>query len=354
MPEKLHDLNVISESILIAPEILQREYPLSDAGAKSVAHARRSVENIMDRKDKRLMVIVGPCSIHDDQAAKEYATRLKKLSDELGDSMMIVMRVYFEKPRTNIGWKGYINDPYLDDSCQMEDGLRVARQLGVWLAELGLPTATEALDPITPQYLGDLFAWTAIGARTTESQTHREMASGLSMPVGFKNGTSGDLDVAINALKSSKASHKFIGINNLGQVTVIHTRGNPYGHVILRGGSKPNYDKVSIRLCEDELLAAGLPKNIVVDCSHANSHKKPELQPLVAEDLTDQIVAGNQSIIGIMLESHLHNGQQPFPKPDTIDQLAYGISITDGCIGWEETETLLRNMHQRLSTLRSP
>lgn len=325
-----------------------QQLPLSPQAAETVRNARQVVQNIMDRKDHRLLVIVGPCSIHDQNAAREYAEKLRALADEVSDSLFLVMRVYFEKPRTTTGWKGYINDPDLDDSCQLEKGLSKARELGVWLAELGLPAATEALDPITPQYLADLFAWEAIGARTTESQTHREMASGLSMPVGFKNGTTGDLGIAINALKSSKSSHIFMGINHDGQVTVIQTRGNQYGHVILRGGSEPNYDARSIRECEEALEAAGMPACIMVDCSHANSSKQPQRQPSVASDLTQQIIDGNQSIMGLMLESHLNAGKQPFPEPEKITDLQYGVSITDGCIDWQTTETLLREMADRL------
>lgn len=345
----LHNLNVVSESVLISPEQLNLQAPLSPAGQETVRQARSAIQNIMDRRDSRLLVIVGPCSIHDEKAAREYARRLKELADEVSDTLLIVMRVYFEKPRTTTGWKGYINDPDLDDSCRLSEGLTRARQLSVWLAELGLPAATEALDPITPQYLADLFAWAAVGARTTESQTHREMASGLSMPVGFKNGTSGDLDIAINALKSSKSSHKFLGVNAEGQVTVIHTRGNPYGHVILRGGNdQPNYDADSIADCEAALENSGMACNIMVDCSHANSSKQPERQPDVARDLVQQIIGGNRSIMGLMLESHLAAGKQPFPAPDQIKNLKYGVSITDGCIDWATTESLLREMADQL------
>lgn len=335
--------------MLISPEQLQQQTPLSLQGQQTVQQARAAIQQIMDRQDSRLLVIVGPCSIHDEKAAREYATRLKQLADEVGDTLLIVMRVYFEKPRTTTGWKGYINDPDLDDSCRLSEGLTRARQLSVWLAELGLPSATEALDPITPQYLADLFAWAAVGARTTESQTHREMASGLSMPVGFKNGTTGDLDIAINALKSSKSSHKFLGVNAEGQVTVIHTKGNPYGHVILRGGNdQPNYDADCVAACEAALEKAGMAPNIMIDCSHANSSKLPERQPDVARDVVQQIVNGNRSIIGLMLESHLHAGKQSFPSPEQIDDLKYGVSITDGCIDWETTESLLRQMADQL------
>jgi 3-deoxy-7-phosphoheptulonate synthase len=256
------------------------------------------------------------------------------------------MRIYFEKPRTTVGWKGLINDPYIDDSFRIEEGLHRARELLAWLADQGMPTATEALDPITPQYLSDLFSWAAIGARTTESQTHREMASGLSMPVGFKNGTDGGLAVAINALHSVSHPHSFLGINQFGQVTVIQTRGNVCGHVILRGGGQPNYDSVHVALCEEALRKAGLAQNIMIDCSHGNSSKQPELQPLVAENVAGQIVEGNRSIMGIMLESNIHGGNQPIPGD--LSQLRYGVSVTDACIDWETTASLLRDLRRRL------
>ncbi len=348
LPGDLFNTNVISETLLTRPEELLARYPNTPELSARVRTARRTIENILDRRDHRLLVITGPCSIHDPAAALECARRLKQLHDDLGDTLYIVMRIYFEKPRTSLGWKGFINDPDLDDSCDIEKGLIEARKLLIELAQLGLPAATEALDPISPQYLSDLFAWAAIGARTTESQTHREMASGLSMPIGFKNGTSGDLDVAINALKSAVSEHKFIGINLAGQVAVMHTRGNRYGHLILRGGKQPNYDSVNVRLCEEELAKHGLPDSIVVDCSHANSYKKYELQPLVADNIASQILNGNRSIIGLMLESHLNDGSQPFPEPGEIPALRYGVSVTDGCISWETTDLLLRNLREKL------
>ncbi|MCW8908248.1 MAG: 3-deoxy-7-phosphoheptulonate synthase, partial [Sedimenticola sp.] len=288
-----------------------------------------------------------PCSIHDVEAAKEYALRLKKLHDELDDTLYIVMRIYFEKPRTTVGWKGLINDPRMDDTFHIEEGLHKARELLVWLAELGLPVATEALDPFNPQYLGDLFAWAAIGARTTESQTHREMASGLSMPVGFKNGTDGGLAVAINALESVANPHSFLGINQKGQVTVIQTKGNVCGHVILRGGNAgPNYDSVNVALCEEALRKANLPLSIMIDCSHGNSSKKPELQPLVAENVVNQVLEGNRSITGLMLESNLEFGNQSIPAD--LKDLKYGVSVTDACIDWDTTDTLLHDMARKL------
>jgi len=277
----------------------------------------------------------------------DYARRLKLLADKVSDTLYIVMRVYFEKPRTTVGWKGLINDPHLDDSFDIEAGLTIGRTVLRDILELGLPTATEALDPITPQYLQDLISWTAIGARTTESQTHREMASGLSSAVGFKNGTDGGLDVAVNAMKSVSNPHRFLGINSDGKVSVFKTRGNRYGHVVLRGGSGgPNYDSVHIALCEEALEKASLPRNIMVDCSHANSEKKPELQPLVADNVASQILEGNDSIIGLMLESHINAGNQSIPSD--LKSLKYGVSVTDGCIDWPTTEGLLLNMADKL------
>jgi 3-deoxy-7-phosphoheptulonate synthase len=341
------DLNVISQEILISPDQLCETLPLSDKAAQVVQEGRQIIRNILDRKDHRLMVVIGPCSIHDPKAAMDYAHRLKTLAEEVSDTLYIVMRVYFEKPRTTVGWKGLINDPYLNDSFKIQDGLHVGRRLLLDIAELGLPAATEALDPISPQYLHDLIAWSAIGARTTESQTHREMASGLSSAVGFKNGTDGSLTVAINALQSVSSSHRFLGINKEGRVSVVHTRGNAYGHVVLRGGNgKPNYDSVSVALCEKELAAAGVAGNIMVDCSHANSNKSHELQPLVMDNVANQILEGNRSIIGLMVESNIGAGNQKIPAD--LTQLKYGISVTDACIDWPTTEIALRSMRQKI------
>ena len=346
MSTKLSNVNIVSESVLITPKELREQMPRSEKATQTVNNARNTVESILDRKDHRLLVVVGPCSIHDIEAARDYARRLKVLHDKHADSLYIVMRVYFEKPRTTVGWKGFINDPDLNDSFNIENGLQKARELLIWLAELGLPAGTEALDPISPQYLSDLFSWTAIGARTSESQTHREMSSGLSTAVGFKNGTDGSLDIAINALKSASSPHRFLGINNDGQVTRLETRGNAFGHVILRGGSEPNYDSVSIAIAEQALEKAKLPINLVVDCSHANSHKNFELQPLVAENICNQINDGNQSIVGVMLESHINSGNQKLGSDPQA--LAYGVSITDECIDWPTTDTLLANMADQL------
>lgn len=343
----IHNVNVVSQRILVTPHQLKEELPLSEAALTTVINGRQAVRDILDRKDHRLFLVIGPCSIHDIEAAKDYAVRLKALADKVSDSLLLVMRVYFEKPRTTVGWKGLINDPYMNDSFKIEDGLHIARRLLLDLAEIGLPTATEALDPISPQYLQDLISWSAIGARTTESQTHREMSSGLSSAVGFKNGTDGSLTVAVNALHSVSSPHSFLGINSKGQVAVINTRGNPYAHVVLRGGGgKPNYDSVNVALAEKELEAAKVSKNIMVDCSHSNSNKDPGLQPLVMENVTNQILDGNKSIIGLMIESHINWGTQKIPAD--LSQLQYGVSVTDACIDWATTEKAVVEMADRL------
>lgn len=344
---KLENLNIGSQEILITPAEIKKRFPVSARAAATIEEGRRSVQAIVDGKDPRLLVVVGPCSIHDTKAALDYASRLKALADKTRDSLLIVMRVYFEKPRTTTGWKGLINDPHINDSFKIEEGLQIGRKLLIDIAEIGLPTATEALDPISPQYLQDLIVWSAIGARTTESQTHREMASGLSSTVGFKNGTDGGLAVAINALKSVAHPHRFLGINSEGQVAIITTRGNPYAHVVLRGGdNKPNYDSVSVAVCEQELKKANIRANIMVDCSHANSNKNYELQPLVLDNVTHQIIDGNRSIMGVMVESNLGPGNQKIPAD--LSQLQYGVSITDACIDWATTEKSLLDMHTRL------
>ncbi|GHD29680.1 3-deoxy-7-phosphoheptulonate synthase [Parahalioglobus pacificus] len=344
---EVHNINVDAQDVLITPEALKQALPLSDAAREQLTESRQVIWDILDRKDPRLFVVVGPCSIHDTDAAIDYAKRLKALSEELSDTLYIVMRVYFEKPRTTVGWKGLINDPHLNDSFCIEEGLHIGRKLLLDILELGLPTSTEALDPISPQYLQDLISWSAIGARTTESQTHREMASGLSSAVGFKNGTDGGLTVATNALNSVAKPHRFLGINRQGQVSVFTTKGNRYGHIVLRGGSAgPNYDSVHIRLCEEALEKAGIASNIMVDCSHANSNKQPELQPLVVENVANQILEGNQSIVGLMIESHLNAGNQSIPED--LSELAYGVSVTDGCIDWATTERTLRETADKL------
>lgn len=344
---QVDDLNVVSQELLVSPAALKQELPVTDKARAVVTQGRATVRNILDRKDHRIFVVIGPCSIHDVEAAKDYAKRLKKLADEVSDTIYIVMRVYFEKPRTTVGWKGLINDPYLNDSFKIQEGLHIGRKLLLDIAELGLPTATEALDPISPQYLHDLISWSAIGARTTESQTHREMASGLSSAVGFKNGTDGGLTVAINALQSVSKPHRFLGINTEGQVAIIHTKGNTYGHVVLRGGNgKPNYDSVSVALCEQDLAKAKLVPNIMVDCSHANSNKNHELQTLVMENVASQILEGNQSIIGLMVESNIGAGSQNIPA--NLSDLKYGVSVTDACIDWETTEKTVRKMRETI------
>ena len=339
MPQN-ENIYIESETVLITPAELKNLVPASEDVYQFIAEARQTVSNIVHKKDPRFLVICGPCSIHDIDAAKDYATRLKSLHEEYKESLYIVMRVYFEKPRTTVGWKGLINDPYMDDSFEIEAGLKQARELLLWISELGLPIATEALDPISPQYLGDLFSWSAIGARTTESQTHREMASGLSMPVGFKNGTDGSLSTAVNAMKSASSPHRFMGINQLGQSALLQTSGNRDGHVILRGGGgKPNYDSVNVALAEQALQKAKVEEVLIVDCSHENSNKNHALQPLVAKDVFHQVTEGNKSIVGIMLESHINEGNQAVTLPKA--SLKYGVSVTDACIDWETTSQLL-------------
>ena len=346
-PHAVENINIEPPEILITPAQLKREIPLSESAREVISQGRTDIENILERNDHRVIVVVGPCSIHDLKAAQEYAVRLKALAEKVSDTLLIVMRVYFEKPRTTTGWKGLINDPFMNDSFKITDGLHIGRQLLHDILEIGLPTATEALDPISPQYMQDLIAWSAIGARTTESQTHREMASGLSSSVGFKNGTDGSLTVAINALQSVASPHRFLGINSDGNVSIITTKGNPYAHVVLRGGNgKPNYDSVSVSICEQELESAGVAPNIMVDCSHANSNKDHNLQPLVLDNVTNQIVEGNKSIIGVMIESHLSGGNQKLSS--NPDEMKYGVSVTDACIDWETTETSLIAMADKL------
>lgn len=336
------NIHIQSETVLITPQALKAKLPASEAVDQFIADSRQVISEIVHKKDPRLLVICGPCSIHDVDAAKEYATNLKKLHEEYKDTLYIVMRVYFEKPRTTVGWKGLINDPHMDDSFDIETGLEKARELLLWVSELGLPIATEALDPISPQYLGDLYSWSAIGARTTESQTHREMASGLSMPVGFKNGTDGSLSTAVNAMQSASASHRFMGINQQGQSALLQTSGNKDGHVILRGGGgKPNYDSLNVTLAEQALVKAGVDDILIIDCSHENSSKNHDLQPLVAKDVFNQIKEGNKSIVGIMLESNINAGNQSAVLP--VSNLQYGVSVTDACINWETTCTLLKD-----------
>jgi 3-deoxy-7-phosphoheptulonate synthase len=335
--QRVENLNISSYTRLITPEELKRRLPISEQAAASVITGRGVIKDILDHRDPRLFIVVGPCSIHDPAAAIEYGQRLKALAERVEDTLYLVMRVYFEKPRSTIGWKGLINDPHLNGSFEIEEGLHIARRLLLELTELDLPLATEALDPISPQYLQEFIAWSAIGARTTESQTHREMSSGLSCAVGFKNGTDGSLAVAVNALKSVSHPHNFLGIDPDGRVSIVSTAGNAYGHVVLRGGSgKPNYDSVNVAIAERALQQAGLSQNIMVDCSHENSSKDPALQPLVAQNVTNQILEGNRSIIGLMIESNLNWGNQPIPENPA--ELKYGVSVTDPCIDWATTE----------------
>lgn len=344
---RIEDVNVRSTELLITPAELKSELPLSDKARQTVLTGRNTIRDILDGKDHRLFLVVGPCSIHDVKAAHDYAQRLRQLADEVADTLYLVMRVYFEKPRTTVGWKGLINDPFMDDSFRIQDGLHIGRKLLLELNEMGLPCATEALDPMSPQYLHDLISWSAIGARTTESQTHREMSSGLSSPVGFKNGTDGGLKVAVNALLSVANPHSFLGMDANGKIAIINTTGNRYGHVVLRGGDgKPNYDSVSVALAERELEKAKVSKNLMIDASHANSNKDPALQPLVMDNVSNQILEGNTSIVSMMVESHLKFGRQDIPKD--LSQLEYGKSVTDGCIDWETTEQAVRQMHTKL------
>jgi 3-deoxy-7-phosphoheptulonate synthase len=342
MPHRTENLNIASLDVMPSPDEVKARIPLTDAAADAVVKGRRTLEAILDGKDPRLFVVVGPCSIHDPAAGLDYARRLARLAAELSDVFCMVMRVYFEKPRTSLGWKGFINDPFMDDSFRIDVGMERARRFLLDVNELGLPAGTEALDPIAPQYYGDLVAWTAIGARTSESQTHREMSSGLSTPVGFKNGTDGDVEAAVNAIVSASRPHSFLGINGQGRSAVVRTRGNRYGHLVLRGGGgRPNFDTVSISLAEEALEKARMPRNIVVDCSHANSWKKPELQPLVMRDVVHQIREGNRSVVGLMVESFIEPGNQPIPED--LSKLRYGCSVTDPCVGWDTTVEMLRS-----------
>lgn len=348
MSIRVENVNVAGIRPLTTPHQLKRSLPASTAAQEMIYSARTTIADILDGRDARFLVICGPCSIHDPKAAYEYAGRLAALAQELQDRVFVVMRTYFEKPRTTVGWKGLINDPYLDGSNDIAEGLRKAREVLMSVCELGLPTATEMLDPIVPQYIGDLVAWASIGARTTESQTHREMASGLSMPVGFKNSTDGNALVAIQAMQSARSGHHFLGIDEHGCTAIVETTGNALGHLILRGGSSaPNYDAASVAAAVGQLEKAGLPARIVVDCSHANSGKNPANQPAVLADVVAQRVVGQSALVGAMLESHLVAGRQD--PGDDLSTLTYGKSITDGCLGWEETEAALRATYDALA-----
>jgi 3-deoxy-7-phosphoheptulonate synthase len=338
---RTQNLHVNAAVRLLTPRALKTALPATEAANRTVAESRERVIRILGQSDPRLLVVVGPCSIHDVDGALEYGAKLNALREELADQLEIVMRVYFEKPRTTIGWKGLINDPHLDGTYDIETGLKKARRLLLELTALGLPAATEFLDPIIPQYIDDLVAWVAIGARTTESQTHREMASGLSMPVGFKNGTDGSLQIALDAMLSARSPHSFLGIDQDGVTSIIRTTGNPAGHVVLRGGrSRTNYDAESLRDAEAQLRKAGLPPVLMVDCSHANSNKQHARQEEVWHSVIEQRTAGNSALAGVMVESYLQEGNQPFPQPPAA--LRPGVSITDACLGWEATERMLR------------
>lgn len=344
----IQDVHVRETIPLTAPLALKQELPLTEADTEAIANGRADVQKILSGEDDRLVVIVGPCSIHNADTAIEYARRLKTVADRVADRMLIIMRVYFEKPRTTVGWKGLINDPHLNDTFDIGTGLRSAREILLQITQIGLHAATELLEPITPQYIADLITLASIGARTTESPTHRQMASGLSMPVGYKNGTDGDLDVAINAMKAAQAEHSFLGIDGNGSTCIVHTTGNPDGHLILRGGrSGPNYSAEHLQTAEEKLNAAGLSPRFVVDCSHANSDKDYRRQGAVWNDVLQQRLAGNRTIIGMMLESNLNEGNQPLTSD--LSQLKPGVSITDGCIGWAETEELLLSGYEQLA-----
>ena len=339
---KTSDLHVVETCPLLAPVEVKAELPITNAIAKVVSDARARIRNILNGSDRRLLVVVGPCSIHDVKAAREYAEKLAKFRDEVSDALEIVMRVYFEKPRTTIGWKGLINDPHLNGTFDINYGINMARGLLLDVAKLGLPSATELLDPIVPQYLADLISWTAIGARTTESQTHREMSSGLSMPVGFKNGTDGSIDVAINALLSARQPHRFLGVNNDGRASIVTTTGNPDGHIVLRGGKQgPNYDHAHVEAIANRLRDRQLAPYMMIDCSHDNSGQDYKNQPIVLQDICEQVRNGQESIVGIMLESHLNRGKQPLKD---LAKLEYGKSITDGCINFETTTEVLTDL----------
>lgn len=347
--EKVTDINITSKTLLPTPLALCQEIEKTEAAHKFVADSRDAINGIIFGKDRRLLVVVGPCSIHDLKAGREYAKKLAQLADEVKDRMLIVMRVYFEKPRTTVGWKGLIMDPNLDGTSDIPEGLRIARRFLLDIIEIGLPTATELLDPITPQYIADLICWSAIGARTTESQTHRQMASGLSMPLGFKNGTDGGLTVAINAIKAASQPQTFLGIDNEGRANALTTKGNPYCHVVLRGGSHgPNYGADDVAQVREQLEKAGLTGAIMTDCSHANSAKDPNQQPVVFEEIVRQSL-NDPTVIGAMVESNLNHGSQAFPQPAA--SLQYGVSITDGCIDWATTEAMIRKGYADLAPL---
>ncbi len=348
--ERIQDITVLPP-----PEHLIRFFPIRGTQVESlITQTRRSIHDIMAGQDDRLLVIIGPCSIHSPEAALDYARRLQPLREQYKDSLEVVMRVYFEKPRTTVGWKGLINDPYLDESYRIDEGLRIARQLLIEINRLDMPAASEFLDVISPQYIGDLISWGAIGARTTESQVHRELASGLSAPIGFKNGTDGNIRIATDAIQSAGRGHHFLSVHKNGQVAIVRTNGNQDCHVILRGGKAPNYDAASVAAACKDLEAAGLPSTLMVDCSHANSSKKHEKQLDVARDIGAQIAAGSRSVFGVMVESHIHAGAQKFsPGKDDPRALEYGKSITDACLGWDDSLVALAELSAAVQARRS-
>ena len=342
------NLNIREIVPLIAPGELKRMLPMDETANKTVLAGRKAVQDILSGTDNRILAIVGPCSIHDTEAALEYARRFRDLREKVADRICLLMRVYFEKPRTTVGWKGFINDPFLDESGDISTGVREARRLLLQINAMGIPAATEFLDPIVPQYIADLIAWAAIGARTTESQTHRQMASGLSMPVGFKNGTDGNIQVAVDALVSARFPHNFLGLDSEGRTAIVKTRGNPYGHIVLRGGkSKPNYDAESVAAAMTQLRQAGLETRLVVDCSHGNTQKKHELQEEVWKSVVAQKAGGNSALVGAMVESNLFAGNQKLTGDRS--QLRYGISVTDECLGWETTERMVLEAHKGMA-----
>ncbi len=348
--ERIKDITVLPP-----PEHLIRFFPIRGTPVEGlITRTRQSIANIMAGRDPRLLVIIGPCSIHDPAAALDYARRLVEQRHRYADTLEIVMRVYFEKPRTTVGWKGLINDPYLDESYRIDEGLRIARQLLIDINRLGLPAGSEFLDVISPQYIGDLIAWGAIGARTTESQVHRELASGISAPIGFKNGTDGNIRIATDAIQAAARGHHFLSVHKNGQVAIVQTQGNRDCHVILRGGKTPNYDAASVQAACDELSKAGLLPSLMVDCSHANSSKQHSRQMDVARDIATQISGGSRHVFGVMVESHLREGAQKFsPGKDTVSSLAYGQSITDACLGWEDSLQLLALLSQAVQERRA-
>jgi 3-deoxy-7-phosphoheptulonate synthase len=347
MTYQTDDVRIKQIKDLLPPVALMERFPATEQASASVFNGRNAISNILQGKDQRLLVVIGPCSIHDPKSALDYGQKLVKLREKYKQTLEIVMRVYFEKPRTTVGWKGLINDPYLDNSFQLNDGLRIGRKLLLDLNELGLPTAGEFLDMITPQYMADFMCWGAIGARTTESQVHRELASGLSCPVGFKNGTDGTIKIAIDAIGAASASHHFLSVTKFGHAAIVETAGNEDCHIILRGGKTPNYDEESVKQITDELAAAGVNQKIMIDFSHANSSKKFKNQMLVCDNVAKQIASGNQNIFGVMVESHLQEGRQDLVEGTTP---VYGQSITDACIGWQDTELLLEQLHNAVAT----